>query len=148
MAGVSIKVSLAAVLAALLLSACRPATAPDDDKVLLPARGGIVQGGAAKAVRLGPFSGLNDDCSVQSYAAVRILQQPRNGTLAVVRSSGVATFAANNAFARCNGAPIRGTFVNYTPRAGYEGPETFRIEVIFADGERRLLTPVFTVSRD
>ncbi|MGL4239592.1 MAG: hypothetical protein ACRCTI_00625 [Beijerinckiaceae bacterium] len=135
-------VAFAAVIA---LSACTPSTAPDDNRRLLPPRGGVVEGSAARMVRLGPFSGLNDDCSVASYAGVRVISQPANGTLRVVRGSGVATFGANNAFARCNGSPIRGTFAIYTANPGYQGPEAFSVEVRFADGERRTISPRFTV---
>jgi hypothetical protein len=136
---------MSALCATVLAVGCTPASAPDDSRQLLPPRGGAVSGGPARMVRLGPFSGLNDDCSTQSYAGVRILQRPRHGELRVARGQGVATFSANNAFARCNGAPIRGTYAIYTANPGYQGPDSFRIEVVFADGERRVLAPVVNV---
>jgi hypothetical protein len=82
---------------------------------------------------------------VQSHARVRILQQPANGVARVVVRRGQAAFTANNSFARCNGTPITGTFVDYTPRSGYAGPERFRFEITFRNGERRVITPVFEV---
>jgi hypothetical protein len=128
------------------LGGCNPVTAPSDGRQLLPPRGGVVSGySTSRGSLFGPFSSLNDDCSVQSHARVRILQQPANGAARVVVRRGQAAFTANNSFARCNGTPITGTFVDYTPRPGYAGPEQFRFEITFRDGERRVITPVFEV---
>jgi hypothetical protein len=136
------------LLIAISLSACVAAGPPSDNQQLLPPRGGIVSGYSTSTGSLfGPFSSLNDDCTVRSHARVRILQQPANGVARVVTRPGQAAFAANNTFARCNGAPITGTFVDYTPKPGYVGPERFRFEIVFRDGERRVLTPEFTVQR-
>jgi hypothetical protein len=131
---------------ALALSACVPAglTPPSDDRSLLPQRGRVA-GELVFGSSLGPFSSLNDDCTVQSHARVRILQPPQNGVARVALRRGVASFTANNSFARCNGSPITGTYVDYTPRDGFVGTDRFRIEIVFADGERRVLAPELTV---
>jgi hypothetical protein len=130
------------------LGACVAAGPPSDNQQLLPPRGGVVSGYSTSTGSLfGPFSSLNDDCTVQSHARVRILQMPANGVARVVTRTGQASFAASNAFARCNGTPITGTFVDYTPKPGYAGPERFRFEIVFRNGERRVLTPEFTVQR-
>jgi hypothetical protein len=138
----TVRMTTLAILA--VLGACTPATTPNDNRQLLPARGGRVTGGEAERAVFGPFASLNDDCSVRALASVRIVQPPRNGVARVVLRQGQAAFTANNAFARCNGATIRGVFVDYTPNPGYAGPEAFRFEVVFADGERRVLSPTFT----
>ncbi len=126
--------------------ACTPVaqTPPSDNRSLLPF-GGRVSGETVFSSRFGPFSSLNDDCSVQSHARVRILQQPANGVARVALRHGVAAFTANNAFARCNGAPITGTYVEYTPRAGFVGQDRMRFEIVFSDGERRVLSPEMNV---
>jgi hypothetical protein len=142
------KVVLMAILALAGASGCRPAKVPDQDRQLLPPRGGSFSGGEARGVVLGPFSSLNDDCTLRSLARVRILQAPRNGTLQIGVRQGTASFGAENAFARCNGSPIRGTYAYYTPNPGYTGPEHFRIEVVFGNGERRVLAPSFSVTLD
>jgi hypothetical protein len=136
------------LLVSVSLGACVAAGPPSDNQQLLPPRGGVVSGYSTSTGSLfGPFSSLNDDCTVQSHARVRILQQPANGVARVVTRRGPASFTADNTFARCNGTPITGTFVDYTPKPGFSGPERFRFEIVFRNGERRVLTPDFTVQR-
>jgi hypothetical protein len=138
----------AILLVSVSLGACVAAGPSSDNTQLLPPLGGVVSGySTSKGSLFGPFSSLNDDCTVQSHARVRILQKPAHGEARVVTRQGQAAFAASNAFARCNGTPITGTFVDYTPKPGYAGPERFRFEIIFRNGERRMLTPEFTVQR-
>ena len=134
------------LLISISLGACVAAGPPSDNQRLLPPRGGSVSGYSTSTGSLfGPFSSLNDDCTVQSHARVRILQQPTHGVARVVTRPGQAAFAADNTFARCNGTSITGTFVDYTPKPGYVGPERFRFEIVFRNGERRVLAPDFTV---
>jgi hypothetical protein len=120
-------------------------TVPSDNRALLPASGGRVSSDTVFGSHFGPFSSLNDDCSVRSNARARILQKPRNGSARAVTAHGVAAFSANNAFARCNGAPIIGTYVVYAPRPGFVGKDSFRFELVFEDGERRVLTPELNI---
>jgi hypothetical protein len=134
-----------AALAA-VAAACTPTPQmpPSENRSLLP-RGGRVEGQTVYRSILGPFASLNDDCSVRSFARVRIIEPPPNGRADVIVRSGVASFEANNLFARCNGAPVTAPFVVYTPRDGFTGQDRFRFEVLFADGERRVLSPVLTI---
>jgi hypothetical protein len=138
---------LLAMSLALLAGACTPTarSVPSDERVLLSRAGGRVTGEAVFGAVFGPFASLNDDCTVRSSARVRILRQPSNGTALVVVRRGVASFEANNLFARCNGAPVTAPFVVYTPRTGFVGEERFSVEIVFADGERRVLSPVVNV---
>jgi hypothetical protein len=140
------KHSSAGLIAAFVM-ACTPAayTPPSDDRSQLPRGGGRIEGQLVYGSIFGPFASLNDDCSVQSVARVRIVESPRNGRADVVIRSGVASFEANNLFARCNGAPVTGPFVIYRPSEGFVGQDRFRFEVAFRDGERKTFTPVLTV---
>jgi hypothetical protein len=114
--------------------------------LVLPTRGGeVIADAGVHGSLFGPFSSLNRDCSVRAYAKIRVLNKPANGTIVIKRGVGNPAFGADSVFARCNGKSIPGTMVNYKPRTGYSGVETFQFEVIFADGERRVLTPSLTV---
>jgi hypothetical protein len=114
--------------------------------MVLPRRGGeVVANVSAGGSLFGPFSSLNKNCSVRANARVKVLKQPAHGTIKVKQGAGNPAFAAESAFAQCNGKRIGGTMVDYTPRSGYSGPDTFQFEVVFADGERRVLSPTLTV---
>jgi hypothetical protein len=145
--GDRMKRRISVCFAAACAAACTPTpqTAPSDNRVLLPRAGGRVGGETVYGAVLGPFASLNDDCSVKSFARVRILQQPANGSAVVAVRRGTASFEANNLFARCNGAPVSAPFVVYTPRDGFVGRERFRFEVVFSDGERRILAPELSI---
>ena len=137
-------------LASVLLSGCvaSRSTPVPRGGLVLPARGGdVVVDATSFGAVLGPFSSLNDNCTLQSNARVQILKQPENGTVRINQSAGNPGFPADSSFAKCNGKKVRGTFVEYKPRAGYSGPETFQFVVVFSDGERRILTPTLNVQQ-
>jgi hypothetical protein len=138
-------VAMCVVAAAMAGCVAAPQTAPSDNRVLLSGTSERVVGETVYGANFGPFARLNDDCSVRAFARVRILEQPRNGRAVVVLEDGVASFSANNAFARCNGSPLRAPIVSYTPREGFTGIDRFRFEIIFPNGERRVLSPELTV---
>jgi hypothetical protein len=129
------------------LAACVPAgqrvVPPEGDA--LPRTGGTFSGVVTGGALMGPFSSLNDDCSVSSHARIRILEQPSNGSVRVRIASGDAAFPAGSRYAKCNSQKVRGPFVDYTAKPGYAGPERFSFEVIFRNGERRVLSPELIV---
>jgi hypothetical protein len=132
----------------ILLAGCSAgnrALIPPEGQVLPRGDGAIVAYANRNGSLLGPFSTLNDDCSVRSFARVRVLQYPANGTIKVRRGVGDPAFPATSALAACNGRKVAGIVVDYTPRKDYSGPEMFQFEVIFADGERRVLSPKLIV---
>jgi hypothetical protein len=132
----------------ILLAGCMASSNPPlpPGGLVLPTRGGeVIADAGAYGSLFGPFSSLNKDCSVRSYAKVRVLKKPANGTIVIKKGTGNPAFGSDSAFASCNGRAIPGTMVDYKPRSDYSGVETFQFEVVFADGERRVLTPTLTV---
>jgi hypothetical protein len=106
----------------------------------LPAKGGVVEATAgANGSTLGPFSSLNADCSLKATATVKVLQAPSNGRLRVYQGRGEPAFAADSGFTQCNGRRVPGAMVGYTPQRGYSGEDSFKLEIVFVNGERRPL---------
>jgi hypothetical protein len=135
-------------LSSIMLAGCVASNNPPlpQGGLVLPRRGGeVIADASVYGSLFGPFSSLNRDCSVRSYAKVRVLKKPANGVIVIKKGTGNPAFAADSAFAHCNGKSTLGTIVDYTPRSGYSGVETFQFEIVFADGERRVLTPSLTV---
>jgi hypothetical protein len=96
-------------------------------------------------VAVGPFVTVNNDCSMSSRARVRILEQPTNGRAVVIMKRGEVGFKPDHRLANCNDKPIVGPMVQYTPKKGFIGTDRYVFEVLFKDGERRILPYVVTM---
>jgi hypothetical protein len=144
----SARTVLTGIFPCLVLAGCTAANSAlisPEGQVLPRGDGLVVAYASGTGSLLGPFSTLRDDCSAQSFARIRVLQSPANGSLKVRRGFGNPAFPETSALARCNGKKVAGTLVDYTPRKGYIGPEMFQFEVIFDNGERRVLSPKLTI---
>ena len=114
--------------------------------MVLPLKGGsVVASVNPNGSRFGPFSSLNINCSLKANAKVRVLKKPTYGRLTIGQGAGDASFPADSVFEKCNAKSVRGTMVSYWPKKGYRGPDTFQFEIVFTDGERRIMTPSLTV---
>ncbi|MCA0405409.1 MAG: hypothetical protein LCH39_04590 [Proteobacteria bacterium] len=142
MAQLSLKALACATLGAGLLSACAtPSAYPPVVNGQLAQRSGITRLSLAADAPLyvGPFSRLNAKCGLIGQARARITQAPENGTLRIIRRKSEAGFDADSPLAHCNDAKVPGTTVHYQPRKGFVGADAFTFEVVFPDGEKRVL---------
>ena len=132
----------------LALAGCIASNSPriPEEGMVLPLKGGsVVASVNPNGSRFGPFSSLNTNCSLKASAKVRVLKKPSHGTLKIARGAGDASFPADSPFAKCNAKSVKGTMVDYSPQKGYRGPDTFQFEIVFTNGERRIMTPTLTV---
>ncbi|MGL4636008.1 MAG: hypothetical protein ACRCWF_08510 [Beijerinckiaceae bacterium] len=132
-------------VASLLLAGCAGTTGPDGPRDLPRGSGEVVANASVNGSLFGPFSTLNENCFVRANARVRVLVQPANGTIKIRKGTGEPAFPADSPLARCNGKKVGGIIVDYTPKRGYTGPENFEFEVVFVNGERRVLSPRLTI---
>lgn len=94
---------------------------------------------AGAPLYVGPFSRLNAKCGLVAHAKARITQAPENGTLRIIRRKGEAGFDADSPLAHCDDTKINGPTVHYQPRKDFIGADAFTFEVVFPDGEKRVL---------
>lgn len=88
---------------------------------------------------IGPFSTLNKRCALIAQAKARILKAPAHGRLRMIMREGGSGYEAGSGFEHCNDVPVRGTTLHYRPHPAYTGPDDFIFEVVFANGEKRIL---------
>jgi hypothetical protein len=89
---------------------------------------------ADRDVRLDFLYSINPDCTSVGYAAVRIVQQPKHGTITILNTTGFSNFPADNVRAECNKRRSDGVAIVYKPDPGYTGADSADLEVIFASG--------------
>jgi hypothetical protein len=123
----------------LALAAATQHAAAQAEKTL-PSRGGDVRAIAGPyGSTLGPFSSLKPDCTLIAAATVRIVDAPTHGRLRVYQGRGQPAFAEGSGFTQCNGRRVPGTMVSYDSKRGHAGTDAFKLEIVFANGERRPL---------
>jgi hypothetical protein len=77
---------------------------------------------------------LNIDCSSIGFATVRVIEQPRHGTVVAEHATGNSTFLPGNPRSECNSHQSDGTAVYYQPETDFTGEDSVTIESIFASG--------------
>ena len=77
---------------------------------------------------------LNPDCSSIGFATVRVVDPPKNGTIAFENGTGFSTFPQNNMRVDCNKRRSEGVLVFYRPNPGYAGTDVFMVDIIYASG--------------
>lgn len=139
-----------ALLGASLLSACTTTAYPPVANGQLAKRAGVTQLSLAAGAPLyvGPFSRLNLKCGLISQARARITKAPENGTLRIVMRKSEAGYESDGPYAHCNDVKISGTTLHYQPRKGFVGADEFAFEVVFSDGEKRILPYEVLVRRN
>ena len=91
---------------------------------------------------------LEPDCSTPELPAVRIIEQPKNGTLAIESGMGFSNYPQSNARFECNKRKSDGISVLYQSNARYTGPDSAILEIIWPNGQsttRRFLLDVKAV---
>lgn len=87
-----------------------------------------------QTVTLASTFSVKPDCSFSAYNEVRIKEKPTHGTASIVRDKDYPNFAANNPRSVCNGIKLPGTFLKYTPNAGFAGVDYVVMEIIVSNG--------------
>jgi hypothetical protein len=80
---------------------------------------------------------LNPDCSSIGVVSVRTIEEPRHGKLTIGEGSGFSSFPQDNPRQSCNRHRSEGMLMYYRPEAGYLGPDSLIIDIIYGDGASR-----------
>jgi hypothetical protein len=91
------------------------------------------------------FTSINPDCSLLGYAAVRVTTPPANGVVRAYKGTVFPNFSANNPRSACNGRRMPGTQIEYRPRPGFVGSDSFFLDVILPDGVEKTASYNVTV---
>jgi hypothetical protein len=77
---------------------------------------------------------INPDCSSIGVAAVRVIEGPGHGKFTIDKGTGFTSFPQENPRQICNRRRSDGMVMHYQPEAGYIGPDSLTVEVIYGDG--------------
>jgi hypothetical protein len=80
---------------------------------------------------------INPDCSSVGVAGVRTIEEPKHGKLTIDKGSGFSNFPQDNPRQGCNRRRSEGMVMHYRPEAGYLGPDSLTVDVIYGDGASR-----------
>ena len=83
---------------------------------------------------IGFFASVFPDCSSQGPVVMRLVRKPLHGTITFEESTSFPRYSAGSPVAACNAKRAPGMRLNYEAAEGYEGPDTFRVLVIYPDG--------------
>ena len=84
---------------------------------------------AEQKSRLDFLYDLQPDCSSAGKLEVRILEQPRHGTLSIENGRALTDFPQDDRRAACNARQSDGTLVFYQPSADYRGADSITLSV-------------------
>jgi hypothetical protein len=91
------------------------------------------------------FSSINPDCSSGGYPNVRIVTKPSNGELNVAKGDMFPSYPKNNPRSACNAKKVAATMLDYQPKAGFTGKDSFAVQVIFPSGKEEKFNYAITV---
>jgi hypothetical protein len=98
---------------------------------------------AAEAARVVPIdqkrridflSVINPDCSVAGMPIVRVVDEPRNGKLALEKDAGFSNYLATDQRYECNKRRSDGVAVTYEPDPGFTGADSVTVHIITPRG--------------
>lgn len=87
-----------------------------------------------KPLKVDYYYSLNPDCSSRGATTPRITEAPRHGTVEFREALDFPFFKRDSEQAHCNSKRVPVTSVVYTPSAGYTGPDSFQVYLVFASG--------------
>jgi hypothetical protein len=100
------------------------------------AAGGVLKGNDYLAV--------NPDCSLLAYPTVRVVSPPANGVVSLKQGRAFPYFPPVNPRSACNRSRVPAMLLEYRPRRGFVGADSFTVNVIFPIGAER--TDTFNVT--
>ena len=89
---------------------------------------------ADQKLRLDFLYSINPDCTSIGFATVRVLEQPKHGTIAIANDTGYTNVPARNPRAECNKRRSDGVAVTYQPEPGYTGTDSISLDSILPSG--------------
>lgn len=89
---------------------------------------------ANKPVEVDGAFALNPDCTSFGYAAVKLLTDPRNGSVSTKKTTLYSNYSAQNVRSRCNSRRSPGVALWYKPQRGFVGTDSISYEWIFPNG--------------
>ena len=92
---------------------------------------------AGQPAQIGFLTNIDPDCSSTPFANVRIIEEPKHGTLTITNGSGFSNFAQDNPRQACNRRRSEGMLINYRSESGYLGPDSVTVDIIYPDGISR-----------
>jgi hypothetical protein len=87
------------------------------------------------AIRVEHFYQLDVDCSNKGTPKLRVVSPPAGGVLTAKPELSFTSFKADNPRARCNKRRSPVLAVYYSPRAGFNGQDSSKFEIFWADGD-------------
>ena len=84
--------------------------------------------------RISLFYSLNPDCAVRGEVAIRVTSAPAHGAVHLEQGSDFPNFTRDNARYECNKQQVPVQALFYQSGAGYSGPDSFVVEVLYPDG--------------
>ena len=115
--------------------AALPAAAKDIDKVV----------SAGESLKSIGYASINPDCSTGGYPNVRLVTKPSNGELTVAKGEMFPSYPKGNARSACNSKKVPATMLEYQPKSGFTGTDSFAVQVIFPSGKEQKLKYNITV---
>ena len=120
-----------------------PASAPPPPATKLTAHDRTALSDARTSVQT--YYSLTPDCNQSGTITVRVLEQPSQGTLEIVRDRGFTNYAADNIRAKCNAQEVELTRVWYKSNADFKGRDQAQLEAFFTSGTSIKTTLQITV---
>jgi hypothetical protein len=91
------------------------------------------------------YDSLTPACESQGYPTIRILTQPKNGSIQPAQVEDYSNFKQDNVRYVCNTKKVPGTALQYQSMPGYVGTDIFTIEILTANGGYRKLNYIVNV---
>lgn len=79
--------------------------------------------------QVGFAAALNPDCSSAGDSVARIKKEAKDGTVEIENGGGYTNFPEKNQRYPCNLKLSQGLKINYTPKEGFLGKDSFEVEI-------------------
>jgi hypothetical protein len=90
---------------------------------------------AGRTSTLDAFYGVKLDCVPIEWVDVRVVEPPHNGKAVVSKGTVLMHYPDSNPRKGCNGKPIEGMRLLYTPNDNAQGDDRIVIEIINSSGQ-------------
>ena len=77
------------------------------------------------------------DCATLGDVNIKVIKQPKNGSLELIDRMGHTTFAKDNQRYKCNLSLVPGTWLEYSSKAGFKGSDEAEIQAFWERGVAR-----------
>jgi hypothetical protein len=100
---------------------------------------------AGRTSTLDSYYAVKLDCAPIEWVEVRIVEPPQNGKAVVSKGSVLMYYPDTNPRKSCNGKPVDGQRLMYTPNDNAQGDDRIVVEVINSSGQNLKYTYDITV---